>query len=104
MYSLPVSSQYVATSFVGGISCAAVPNGSESCQVLRQSAPLEFVAELTFSSDQVTEPSARLQPSPTQPAAPCQLCCSATLSLLYASVTGGFSPPGPAGRSIGSSK
>src|SRR5690348_736532 len=93
----------------GGMSCALVPNGSLSCHVLSQLMPplpqLAVVHEsiLNFSDHEI-DPSDRFQPSPSAPAGDCGLCCSPTLALLYVRWSGGVSPPGPAGTSIGTSE
>src|SRR5215472_16269947 len=83
------------------MSSVLVPNGSVSCQLLCQvlvQAEPEQVG-YTLCSAQLMDPSDRLQPSPTQPAAPCGLCCSLTAVLLYARVMLGMAPAGPGGTS-----
>src|ERR1700736_1224438 len=100
----PVSSLYVDIPRVGGISSAPVPYGSLSCQLLFQfgpQVPCSSHPAATSCSDQLIDPRPRFQPSPTQGAADCGLCCSATAALLYPSWRGGVRPPGPWGRSMG---
>src|SRR5205085_9859792 len=95
-----VSSLYVLVPRSGGTSSAAVPYGSESCQLSSHCWPqLVQPVPFTLCSAQLTAPSPRLQPSPTQGAAPAALCWSDTPDELYASCSGGVSPPGPAGTS-----
>ena len=74
------SSLNVATLMFGGTRSAAVPNGSDSCQLSSHCTcvhcwhPVMF----TWCSAHEIDPRPRLQPSPTQGAAPCGLCWSFT--------------------------
>src|SRR5215472_13248765 len=84
LIEFPVSSRYVLKFTSGGTRSAAVPNGSESCQLSSHCTDVhcEQLLMSTWCSAQLIAPSPMLQPSPTQGAAPCTLCCSETETLL----------------------